>query len=67
VITVVASVQTAADTTPAPLWLYALGALCVALTAASPFLHAAYRDSRFHRRGAARLRAYRSRQETPRP
>lgn len=60
----VASVQTAADVQPAPLWLYAIAALCVALVAAGPWLHALYRDSAFHRRGVARLRAHRQKKGT---
>lgn len=65
--TVLASVQTAADVAPTPLWQYALGALAAGLAFASPWLHALYRDSAFHRRGVARLRARRTRQETHRP
>jgi hypothetical protein len=60
---ITASVQTAADAAPMPLWLYALGAMSAALTVASPWLLAAYLDSNFHRRGVARLRAHRQRQE----
>lgn len=59
-----ASVQTAADSAPTPLWLYALAAIAAALTFAWPWLLAAYRDSTFHRRGVARLRAHRQRTET---
>lgn len=62
-----ASVQTAADAQPAPLWLYALAASCFALAVAGPWLHALYRDSAFHRRGVARLRAHRNRQENGTP
>lgn len=61
--TALASVQTPADMAPTPTWLYALAALSFAVVLAAPWLHAIYRDSAFHRRGVARLRAHRSRQE----
>lgn len=58
-----ASVQTAADAAPLT-WRYVLAALLTAALFLTPFLFAAYRDSAFHRRGVARRRAHRSRQET---
>lgn len=58
-----ASVQTAADTAPTSLWLYALGALAAAGAFAAPWLLAAYLDSNTHRRRMARVRRLRS---TPR-
>lgn len=61
--TVLASVQTAADTAPMT-WRYVLGAVLTAAVFAAPFLIAAYLDSAFHRRSVARRRAHRSRQET---
>jgi hypothetical protein len=64
--TALASVQTAADAS-ALTWGYVLGAFAVAAAFASPFLLALYRDSDFHRRGVARRRAHRQRQEIRTP
>lgn len=51
-----ASVQTAADGAPTPLWLYALSAFLTAAVVAAIIAVPSYLDSDFHRRRVARVR-----------